>query len=452
MPRIHWCEIKGWRQPTKLSNWLANIRKYLKGFSSCVSAGGWAQQIHRPTPQTKQCASIYLCNTLPRLGTSCLATVFILFYPCLYILNVLTVLCCLVTASKCVWGIMVTAAKFLRALLILELVQPAWTYKCKWYGTSEYSRHAAGSTSCRRLASPQSVKGCNVTTPNHEETSREKRKERRYKVPCGVAMQQTAGNLHYSSTRSLNNKIDELRIYAEANFECCESETWLRQDLTLFVSWKNFLAYALTGVWCQGKTRAGACVFITNNCWSQYRLHKTVSKPNIKLVCLSLRPFYLPRKLGNIIPNPMTTLRAPVFILGGFNHFTQVFNCMLNLRPDRRKYWLNVVKWTVDRSKAKSPLSPLMKLLSKGMRSQVKTVNVWMKDSIKSLGVFFFFSTECNIFHEMDMDTAAETVTDNIKYGMDNVMPETEVTVFPNNKPYITEEVKNCINHNKNCI
>lgn len=52
----------------------------------------------------------------------------------------------------------------------------------------------------------------------------------------------------------------------------------------------------------------------------------------------------------------------------------------------------------------------------------------------------------------MDVDTAAETVTDNIKYGMDNVIPETEVTVFPNNKPYITKEVKNCINHNKNCI
>lgn len=53
----------------------------------------------------------------------------------------------------------------------------------------------------------------------------------------------------------------------------------------------------------------------------------------------------------------------------------------------------------------------------------------------------------------MDVDTAAETVTDNIKYGMDSVIPETEVTVFPNNKPYITKEAKKkCINHNKNCI
>lgn len=42
----------------------------------------------------------------------------------------------------------------------------------------------------------------------------------------------------------------------------------------------------------------------------------------------------------------------------------------------------------------------------------------------------------------MDVDTAAETVTDNIKYGMDSVIPETEVTVFPNNKPYITKEAK----------
>lgn len=71
----------------------------------------------------------------------------------------------------------------------------------------------------------------------------------------------------------------------------------------------------------------------------------------------------------------MATLRAPVFILGDFNRLTQVFSCMLNLRPDRRKYWLNVVKWTMfTEAKPKSPLYPFMKLLSKGIRPQVKTV------------------------------------------------------------------------------
>lgn len=183
---------------------------------------------------------------------------------------------------------------------------------------------------------PQSVRGCNVSTPNHKETSPQKRKERRYKVE------------------------------AEANFEGCESctmvftETRLHQDLTLFVSWKDFLTYALTGVWCQGKTRTGACVFITNNCWRQYTLHETVRKLNIKLVCLSLRPFYLPWKFGNIIPNPTATLRATVFIWGDFNHLTQVFNCMLNLRPDRRKYWLNVVKWTMFAEAKPKLLCPLL--------------------------------------------------------------------------------------------
>lgn len=267
---------------------------------------------------------------------------------------------------------MVTAAKFLRALSILELVQPARTYKCKWHGTSEYSRRAAGSTSCRRLASPQSVKGCNVTTPDHEETSPEKRKERRYKVPCGAAMKQTAATLHYSSARFLKIKMHELRIYTETNFECHEScimvftETWLHQDLTLFGSWKDFTIYTS---------------------------HKKVRKPDIKLVCLSLRPFYLPRKFGNIILNPMTTLRAPVFILGDFN----------SPHPGFQLYVENLEKilvkccGKVDNAYRSRPYRPWysayypLVLNCSQVRPQVKTVKVWMKDSIKSLRVFFFF-------------------------------------------------------------
>lgn len=53
---------------------------------------------------------------------------------------------------------------------------------------------------------------------------------------CGAVMQRTAATLHYSWPRSLKNKMNELRIYAEANFEGREpctmvfTETWLHQD------------------------------------------------------------------------------------------------------------------------------------------------------------------------------------------------------------------------------
>lgn len=107
----------------------------------------------------------------------------------------------------------------------------------------------------------------------------------------------------------------------------------------------------------------------------------------------------------------------------------------------------------VYRSKAKSPLPPFMKLLSKGIRRTSQDCKgLDERHPILPRSIYFIFYTEWNIFHEMDMDTAAETVTDNIKYRMDNVIPETEVTVFPYNKPYITKGVKNCINHIKNCI
>lgn len=149
-----------------------------------------------------------------------------------------------------------------------------------------------------------------------------------------------------------------------ANFGCRESctmvftETWLHQDLTLFVSWKDFLTYALTGVWCRGKTRAGACVFITNDCWRQC-MRQSINS-TLSLSAWVWDPFICQENLGTSSPTRWQTLQAPVFVLGDFNHLTQVFNCMLNLRPDRRKYWLNVVKWTMFTEAKPNLLCPLL--------------------------------------------------------------------------------------------
>ena len=106
-------------------------------------------------------------------------------------------------------------------------------------------------------------------------------------------------------------------------------------------------------------------------------------------------------------------------------------------------------------SKAKPPLSnldhntvyllPTYKTVLKRSKPQTKTVKVWTSDSIETLKGCFL-STEWSIFHEMDVDNANETVTDYIQFCLDNVIPQKEKTVYPNNKPYITKEVKDCIN------
>ncbi len=49
----------------------------------------------------------------------------------------------------------------------------------------------------------------------------------------------------------------------------------------------------------------------------------------------------------------------------------------------------------------------------------------------------------------MDIEDATETITDYINFCVDTVVEKKTVTVFPNNKSYITKEIKACLNRKK---
>lgn len=92
---------------------------------------------------------------------------------------------------------------------------------------------------------------------------------------------------------------------------------------------------------------------------SQYTVREAVCKPDVELLCLSLRPFYLPREFGNIIicsayvsptgnsakaascisdcvhKQLKRTPGAPIFILCYFNH------CRLDLSLPGYKQYIN---------------------------------------------------------------------------------------------------------------
>lgn len=44
---------------------------------------------------------------------------------------------------------------------------------------------------------------------------------------------------------------------------------------------------------------------------------------------------------------------------------------------------------------------------------------------------------------------ATESITDYIHFCIDNIVPKKQVTHFPNNKPYITKQVKSSLNKKK---
>ncbi len=84
----------------------------------------------------------------------------------------------------------------------------------------------------------------------------------------------------------------------------------------------------------------------------------------------------------------------------------------------------------------------------KSSKPQIKTVSVWSKDSVETLKGSLL-CTNWDVFYNSDIDVAVDTITDYLKFCVDCVVPKKEVKVYPNNKPYISKDVKDCINRKK---
>ena len=93
-------------------------------------------------------------------------------------------------------------------------------------------------------------------------------------------------------------------------------------------------------------------------------------------------------------------------------------------------------------------LMPTYKSAFKSSKPIQKTVLQWTEDSVETLKGCFL-CTDWSIFHELDLNEATETITDYIHFCVDIVVPKKSILHYPNNKPYITKEVKACINNKK---
>lgn len=52
---------------------------------------------------------------------------------------------------------------------------------------------------------------------------------------------------------------------------------------------------------CELTELCGVCLFVKNSLCKNFTVRETVCTSDLELLCLSLRPFYLPREFGNII-------------------------------------------------------------------------------------------------------------------------------------------------------
>ena len=80
----------------------------------------------------------------------------------------------------------------------------------------------------------------------------------------------------------------------------------------------------------------------------------------------------------------------------------------------------------------------------------LKTINVWSVDNVERLkGCFMCTYWEVFTQDNPDINTASDSMTDYIKFCTETVIPKKTVKCFPNNKPYITKEIKDCIHRKK---
>lgn len=154
-----------------------------------------------------------------------------------------------------------------------------------------------------------------------------------------------------ANVQSLRNKMDILhaRCQGEKSFrEACIialSETWLKDSIPdEEVRLDNFTIIRADRTSDSGKERGGGvCVYVNDRWCNNIKTHDRVCTPDIEMLTVSLRPYYLPREFSTLViscvyipPGANTNAAAelaaqnvhvmlnkypgaPVFIMGDFN-------------------------------------------------------------------------------------------------------------------------------------
>lgn len=320
---------------------------------------------------------------------------------------------------------------------------------------------------------------------------RQKIRHRRFKLALPTVM--------YGNIRSLKNKIDELtsctKHINEYRNACAIvlTESWLDESVPdSCVSLDNhILVRADRSAEQTGKTRGGGvCIYINNRWCTNYTVKHTLCSPHLELLVVQCRPFYLPRDICCIafvvvyippsadkrkaeedIASVITELEtskpdAGIIVLGDFNgsslqtvlpRYKQYVNF-----PSREENCLDLCYCNLHQAyqaKKRPPLgrsdhsmihlSPSYAPRLKASKPVTKSVKCWDEDKAEQLSGALA-CTDWTVFTAAcpDLDSLTTTVTDYINFCVDLVVPEKCVKIFPNNKPWVTKELK-ALTHQK---
>ena len=328
----------------------------------------------------------------------------------------------------------------------------------------------------------------NETTRRHKRGKkgglRQRLKKRKYRVPLPTV---TLGNV-----RSISNKIDEIRGLARFNSEfrnssiLCFTETWLNSNIPNQVIDINDFQLIRQDRSKNGtnKTKGGGLCFYMNEKWCRnYTVRNTICQPDIELMCVSFRPFYLPREFNqvhvilayippdanaNVAANVMEeTVQAmetaspdsPKIVLGDFNH-CQLEDSLIYQQfvesPTRGNRVLDKFFCSVKNS-YKAVIRPcignsdhaVVHLLPK-YRQKLKTEKVknkivmqWSENSIEDLQTCFDLTDwETLVTSCKDLDEAVDVVNSYVIFCQNLFVKPKTVKCYPNNKPWVRKELK----------
>ncbi|KAK0132030.1 hypothetical protein N1851_033180 [Merluccius polli] len=314
--------------------------------------------------------------------------------------------------------------------------------------------------------------------------SSEKRKFKPY-IPAVIT-----GNV-----RSLANKVDELealtrtqREYRESSI-LCFTETWLHEQIPdSYVTVPGFQTVrANKDTTTTGKKKGGGLAVLVNNRWcnpGHVSVKGRVCSADIELVAVGLRPFYLPREFSSVIAitvyippsgkaeaacDVIHTVTAAlktkhpsafIIITGDFNHvslsstlhtFYQFVTCTTRDNKTLDLLYANALPPLGRSDHNLVRLSPSYKPLVQQHPVTVRTVRKWSPEAMETLRGALEATDWDALYepHREDIDGITDCVFEYIGFCIDNAIPTKKGHCYPNNKPWVTSDLKALLNQKK---
>ena len=305
-----------------------------------------------------------------------------------------------------------------------------------------------------------------------------------------------------ANVRSLQNKIDEIRAcnsYCNAYKNCsmmCFTETWLHQDIEDYlIEIDSYLCIRSDRTLNSGKTRGGGiCLFIKEAWCKNISVRNRHCDPNIELLVVLLRPFYLPREIpclhvvsvyippdGNYqsatatLTDAISTIEnshpdSVNFVLGDFNQcevkkhlprYHQMVSCTtrggntldlcyVNVKGSHKAVKLPPIGDSDHNSIA---LLPKYRQKYKVIDTATRTVKVWTDEAVMDLKACLEL-TDWDVLNDPDLplDRCVDTVSSYITFCTDMLIPTKEIKCYSNNKPWIKKDLKALLNRKKTIL